>query len=100
MMNQSNSQAMIDIARNKGNQFDPMVWMVRISKKTPVYNNSLPIHRNIYDIANMMVYKQHLQIMTFNPCAVLVRLKADLVGYTGIEHEIETDDYTWGKVKR
>ena len=50
-MNQSNLQAMIDIARNKGNQFDPMVWMVRISKKTPVYNNSLPIHRNVYDIA-------------------------------------------------
>ena len=48
----------------------------------------------------MMVYKQHLQIMTLNPCVVLVRLKADLVGYTGIEHEIETDDYTWGKVKR
>ena len=48
----------------------------------------------------MMVYKKHLQIMTLNPCVDLVRLKADLVGYTGIEHEIETDVYTWGKVKR
>jgi len=100
MMNQSDLQAMIDIARNKGNQFDPMVWMVRVSKKTPVYNNALPIHRKIYDIANMMVYKQHLQIMALNPCAELVRVKTDLLGYTGIEHETETDDYTWGKVKR
>jgi len=100
MMDQEELQTMIDIAKNKSKQVNPMVWMVRTSKKTPLYNNSLPIHRKIYDIANMKLYKQHLYITSLNPRAELVRIKVDLVGYTGIDNEIETDDYTWGKVKR
>jgi len=100
MMGQEQLQAMIDIAKDKSKQVNPMVWMVCTSKKTPLYNNSLPIHRKIYDIANMKLYKQHLYITSINPRAELVRIKVDLVGYTGIDNEIETDDYTWGKVKR
>ena len=52
-----------------------MVWMINVSKKTKLYNNALPIHRKIYDVANMMVYKKHLQIMSLNPKAELVRVK-------------------------
>ena len=100
MMGQEQLQAMIDIANDKSKQVNPMVWMVRTSKTTPLYNNSLPIHRKIYDIANMKVHKQHLCITSINPRAGLVRIKVDLVGYTGIDNEIETDDYTWGKVTR
>ena len=48
----------------------------------------------------MMVYKKHLYIMSLNPQAQLVRLKTDLIGHINITHEIETDDYTWGAVKR
>ena len=47
---------MIDLARSKDKKFDPMVWMVHTSKNT-VFNNALPLHREIYDIANMLVYK-------------------------------------------
>ena len=100
MVGQEQLQSMIDIAKNKSKQVNPMVWMVCTSKKTPLYNNSLPIHRKIYDIANMKVYKQHLYITSINPRAELARIKVDSVGYTGIDNEIETDDYTWGKVKR
>ena len=57
LMKRDNLQAMIDLARSKDKQFDPMVWMINISKKTPLFNNALPIHRKIYDVANMMVYK-------------------------------------------
>ena len=57
LVNQDNLQTMIDLARSKDKQFEPMVWMVNVTKKTPLFNNSLPIHRKIYDIANMMVYK-------------------------------------------
>ena len=57
MMCNDNLQAMIDIAKKE--TLDPMVWMVHVSKKTRLYNNSLPIHRKIYDTANMMVYKKN-----------------------------------------
>ena len=43
----------------------------------------------------MKLYKQHLYITSINPRAELVRIKVDLVGYTGIDNEIETDGYTW-----
>ena len=45
MMCQDNLQSMIDIAMDKNKQVDPMVWMMNVSKKTHLYNNSLPIHR-------------------------------------------------------
>ena len=48
----------------------------------------------------MLVYKFHLEIMKANPDARLVRLKTDLLGYVNITREIETDDNTWGRVKR
>ena len=69
-------------------------------KKTPLFNNSLPIHRKIYDIANMMVYKKHLYITSLNPRAELVRIKTDLLGYINIDNEIQTNDTKWGDVKR
>ena len=54
----------------------------------------------MYDIANLFVYTQHLYITSLNPRVVLVRVKTYLLGYINIEHEIDTDDYEWGKVKR
>ena len=99
MRNADNLQSMIDIAMDKNKHIDPMVWMIEVSKKTHLYNNSLPIHRKIYDVANMMVYKKHLQIMALNPLAQLVRIKTDLLGYVGINNEIE-DSVEWGEVKR
>ena len=75
-----------------------MVWMVNVSKKNRLYKNALPIHRKIYDTANMMVYKKHLQIMSLNPNAELVRVKTDLLGYINIEKDIETS-YEWGDIK-
>ena len=47
----------------------------------------------------MMVYKKHLQIMALNPLAELVRIKTDLLGYVGIDNEID-DSIEWGDVKR
>ena len=33
----------------------------------------------IYDVANMMVYKKHVHIISLNPRAELVRIKTDLL---------------------
>ena len=38
--------------------------------------------------------------MSRNPHAILVRVKTDLLGYSNITHEVETDDYTWGEIKK
>ena len=70
------------------------------SNKNRLYNNTLPIQRKVWDLANMLVYTLHLQIMKANPEARLVRIKTDLLGYVNVTNEIETDDYTWGRVKR
>ncbi len=91
-------QAMIDKAMIKHNQCVPLVWMVNVSKTTPLYINALPIQRKVIDVANMMVYKKHLYIMSLNPHAQLVRVSTDLLGYMNITHEVETDDYTWGEI--
>ena len=34
LVNQDNLQTMIDLARSKDKQYDPMVWMVNVSRKT------------------------------------------------------------------
>ncbi len=67
-------------------------------RKYPYIYNALPIQRKVMDVANMMVYKKHLYIMSLNPHAQLVRIKTDLVGYINITIEIETDDYKWGEI--
>ena len=85
---------------SNGKECDPLVWMVNVSKNTPLYINALPIQRKIMDVANMMVYKKHLYTMSLNPHALLVRVKTDLFGYINITHEVETDDYTWGEIKK
>jgi hypothetical protein len=38
--------------------------------------------------------------MKANPDARLVRLKTDTLGYVNTSREIESDDDTWGQVKR
>ena len=48
----------------------------------------------------MMVYTKHVYITSLNPQAQLVRIKTDLLGYINITIEIETDDYTWGEIKK
>ena len=98
MQPHDSTQAMIDAARS--NQIEPIVWAAHQTKKNRLYNKTLPIQRKVWDFANMLVYKIHLEIMKANPCARLVRLKTDLIGYVNISREIETDDDTWGRVKR
>ena len=50
-----------------------IVGKTEISK----YENTLPIHRNIYDIANMEMYELYLEAMYLNPKAELIGIKTD-----------------------
>ena len=82
------------------NPIELMVWMINKSKKHKLYNNALPIHRKIYDVSNMSVYKKHMLIMYKHLTAELVRVKVDSLGYVNVTEEIELDDYKWGEMKR
>ena len=70
------------------NPKEPKVWMINKSKKHTLYSNALPIHRKIYDVSNMLVYKKHMSIMYKNPTAELVRVKVDFLGYVNVTNEI------------
>ena len=54
----------------------------------------------MYDIANMKVYRKHLYITSLNQSAELVRAKLAASCDINIDHRIQTNDYTWGQVKR
>jgi hypothetical protein len=62
------------IDRAMRNPIDPKVWMINKRRKRKRYTNALPIHRKIYDISNMLLYKKHMSIMYLNPTAELVRV--------------------------
>ena len=95
-----NETLMDNINKAMDNPREPMVWMINSSKKHTLYNNALPIHRKVYDVSNMLVYKKHMSIMYKNPTAELVRVKVDLLGYVNVTEEIELDDYKRGEIKR
>ena len=95
------TETLVDkINKAMDNPVEPMVWMINKSKKHTLYNNALPIHRKVYDVSNMLVYKKHMSIMYKNPTAELVRVKVDLLGYVNVTEEIELDDNKWGEMKR
>jgi hypothetical protein len=93
-----NLQNIINEALNNQN-IKPMVWMLNREVLSPQYINASPIQRKIYDVANLMVYKKHLEITKLNPYCKLVRIKTDMLSYIDIKQDIETDDEKWGEVK-
>lgn len=95
-MNLDTLQTMLYLVRSRDKQFEPMVWMPEVSNKTPSYNNALPIHKKLYDVANMMVYENHLQIMSFDPRAELVGVTTYSLCYINIDNGIH---FKWGEVK-
>ena len=59
-LNDNDLQDLTEYAQN--NTIEPMLYKLPIYTQIPTYENTLPIHRNIYDIANMEVYELHRKI--------------------------------------
>ena len=78
---------------------DPLIYKLVYNNEYPLYDNSLPIHRKIYDKANMDLYEIHLEVKRFNPKCKSVGIKTYCLVYKNITTEIETSD-KWGGVKR
>ena len=57
---------------NSKSEEEPMIYNVIDKTEISKYENTLPIHRNIYDIANMEMYELYLDVMLLNPKAELI----------------------------
>ena len=54
-----------------------MLYNVIDKTEISKYENTLPIHRKIYDIANMEMNGLYLEVRASNPKAELVGIKTD-----------------------
>ena len=62
---------------NARSEEEPMIYNVIDKTEVSKYENTLPIHRTIYDIANMEMYELYLEVKALNPKAGLVGIKTD-----------------------
>ena len=56
---------------------EPLVYKLNQKQNIPLYENTLPIHRKIYDKANMEMYELYANIKTNSPDCVFVGIKTD-----------------------
>ena len=77
---------------------DPLIYKLVYDDEYPLYDNPLPIHRKVYDKANMDLYEIHLKVKRLNPNCKFVGIKTYCLVYNNVTTEIETSD-KWGDVK-
>ena len=87
------------LSKCKDKGHDPLIYKLVYNNEYPLYDNSLPIHRKVYDKANMDLYEIHLKIRRLNPKCKFVGIKTDCLVYSNITTEIETSD-KWGEFKK
>ena len=80
-------------------KYDPMIYKLSFNKEYPLYDNSLSIHRKIYDKANMDMYEFDLKIKELNPKCEIVGIKTDCLVYNNITKQPKTSN-KWGDIKR
>ena len=62
---------------NNADESDPMIYRLSNKQQIPLYEHSSPIHRKIYDKANMEMYELCVKIKDINPHSKLVSIKTD-----------------------
>jgi len=83
---------------DKAEGTDPMLYRLSHKQSIPLYENSLPIHRKIYDKANMEMYELYMKIKDTNPYAEFVGIKTDCLVFKNITTTPPTSD-KWGDIK-
>eukprot|EP00972_Heterocapsa_arctica_P019200 2832715-Heterocapsa_arctica.AAC.1 len=63
------------------------------------YENTRPIHRKIYDVANMEMYELCLEVKRLNPRCKLVGIKTDCLVFNNAKTDMKTSN-EWGCVKK
>ena len=86
----------LDEIINSRSEEEPMIHNVIDKTEISKYENTLPIHRKIYNIANMEMYELYLEVMALNPKAELVGIKTDCLVFNKIKKDIELSDEIGG----
>ena len=73
---------------NSRSEEEPILYNIVDKTEISKYENTLPIHRNIYDIANMEMYELYLEVMSLNPKAELIGIKTDCLVFNKIKKDI------------
>ena len=74
--NEHDLQNLMQEATN--NTHGPMLHQLSKNKETPMYENTLPTHRKIYDFARMEIYELHFKMHKANPDCELIGVKFSL----------------------
>ena len=77
------------LAKCKDRNHDPLIYKLVYNDEYPLYENSLSIHRKVYDKANMDLYEIHLQVKRLSPRCKFVGIKTDCLVYKNIMIEID-----------
>jgi hypothetical protein len=77
----------------------PMVYQISFNNEIPLYENTLPIHRKIYDIARMEMYELYMEVKELNPKCVLVGIKTDCLVFNRVKIDPPLSK-EWGGVKK
>jgi hypothetical protein len=77
----------------------PILYQLSTNTEISTYENTLPIHRKIYDKANMEMYELDLQIKKLNPDCEFVGIKTDCAVYNNITTEPAISN-VWGGIKK
>ena len=81
---------------NSRSEEEPVLYNVIDKTEISKYENTLPIHRKIYDIANMEMYELYLDVKKLNPKAELVGIKTNCSVFNRIKKDIELSDEIGG----
>ena len=76
-----------------------MIYNVIDKTEISKYENTLPIHKKIYDIANMEMYELYLEVMSVSPRAELVGIKTDCLVFNKIKKDIALSNEIGGVKK-
>ena len=86
----------LDELINSRSEEEPILYNVIDKTETSKYENTLTIHRKMYDIANMGMYELYLDVKKLNPKAELVGIKTDCLFFNKIKKDIELSDELGG----
>ena len=77
----------LDKIINSRSEEEPILYDIIDKTEISKYENTLPIHRNIYDIANMEMYELYLEVMALSPKTELVGIKTDCLVFRRIKQK-------------
>ena len=89
----------LDKTINSKSEEEPMIYNDIGKPEISKCENTLPIHRKIYDIANMDMYELYLEVRALSQKAELVGIKTDCLVFNKIKKDIELSDEIGGVKK-